>query len=40
VPKFEGGAAWGAPFEMMPAAKQFLAAADYAALIDSIKQRL
>jgi diadenosine tetraphosphate (Ap4A) HIT family hydrolase len=40
VPKFEGGAAWGAPFEMMPAAKQFLAAADYAALIESIKQRL
>ena len=40
VPKFEGGAAWGAPFEMMPAAKQFLAAADYAALIGSIRQRL
>lgn len=40
VPKFEGGAAWGAPFEMMPANKQLLSEADYATLIASIKQRL
>lgn len=40
VPKFEGGAAWGAPFEMMPANKQFLSEADYATLIASIKQHL
>ena len=40
VPKFEGGVAWGAPFEMMPANKKFLAEADYASLIQSIKQRL
>jgi len=40
VPKFEGGVAWGAPFEMMPANKQLLAESDYAALIQSIKARL
>ena len=40
VPKFEGGVAWGAPFEMMPATKKFLPEADYAALIASIKARL
>ena len=40
VPKFEGGIAWGAPFEMMPAHKQFLAERDYAALIQSIKAQL
>ena len=40
VPKYEGGAAWGAPFEMMPAVKKFLAAADYAALAAAIKQAL
>ena len=40
VPKFEGGVAWGAPFEMMPTTKQFLAEPDYATLIQSIKQRL
>ena len=40
VPKFEGGVAWGAPFEMMPANKQLLAEADYTTLIQSIKARL
>lgn len=40
VPKFEGGAAWGAPFEMMPANKQLLSDTDYAALIQSIKAQL
>lgn len=40
VPKFEGGTAWGAPFEMMPANKQLLSDADYAALIQSIKAKL
>ena len=40
VPKFEGGVAWGAPFEMMPTNKQFLAEPDYATLSQSIKQRL
>ncbi|PHX70390.1 MAG: HIT family protein [Opitutia bacterium] len=40
VPKFQGGIAWGAPFEMMPANKQFLASDDYSALIAAIKQRL
>lgn len=40
VPKYEGGAAWGAPFEMMPANKQFLSDADYAAVIAAIKAKL
>ena len=40
VPKYEGGAAWGAPFEMMPAAKKILVEADYAALAAAIKQAL
>lgn len=40
VPKFEGGVAWGAPFEMMPANKQLLSEPDYAALILSIKAHL
>jgi hypothetical protein len=40
VPKYEGGTAWGAPFEMMPAPKQFLSADDYAALIAAIKREL
>ena len=40
VPKFEGGVAWGAPFEMMPANKQLLAEADYAAVIAAIKAQL
>jgi len=40
VPKYEGGTAWGAPFEMMPANKNFLTDADYTALIASIKAKL
>ncbi len=40
VPKYEGGAAWGAPFEMMPANKQLLSEGDYAAVIESIKAKL
>jgi diadenosine tetraphosphate (Ap4A) HIT family hydrolase len=40
VPKFEGGVAWGAPFEMMPANKQLLSEADYASLIAAIKAKL
>jgi diadenosine tetraphosphate (Ap4A) HIT family hydrolase len=40
VPKFEGGVAWGAPFEMMPANKQFLSQSDYTSLIASIKALL
>jgi diadenosine tetraphosphate (Ap4A) HIT family hydrolase len=40
VPKFEGGVAWGAPFEMMPASKQLLSDADYATLIQSIQAKL
>ena len=40
VPKYEGGAAWGAPFEMMPAVKTFLAEAGYAELGAAIRQAL
>lgn len=40
VPKYEGGAAWGAPFEMMPANKKLLAEADYCTLIDSLMRAL
>lgn len=40
VPKYEGGAAWGAPFEMMPANKKLLPEADYRSLIDAIKHAL
>ena len=40
VPKYEGGAAWGAPFEMMPASKQLLTEADYAALGAAIRAKL
>lgn len=40
VPKYEGGAAWGAPFEMMPASKTLLAEADYGALITAIRSKL
>lgn len=40
VPKYEGGAAWGAPFEMMPANKTLLTEADYRSLIDAIKRAL
>jgi ATP adenylyltransferase len=37
VPKYEGGAAWGTPFEMMPANKTLLDAAGYAATVAAIK---
>jgi ATP adenylyltransferase len=40
VPKYEGGAAWGAPFEMMPANKQLLSEADYHSVITAIKAKL
>ena len=40
VPKYEGGPAWGAPFEMMPASKKFLPEAEYLSLITTIKSRL
>jgi diadenosine tetraphosphate (Ap4A) HIT family hydrolase len=40
VPKYEGGAAWGAPFEMMPANKTLLADADYTAVIAAIRGKL
>ncbi len=40
VPKYEGGPAWGAPFEMMPATKKLLAEVDYAALSAAIKRAL
>ncbi|MES2692164.1 MAG: HIT family protein [Verrucomicrobiota bacterium] len=40
VPKYEGGAAWGAPFEMMPANKKLLGEAEYAELISAIKGQL
>lgn len=40
VPKYEGGVAWGAPFEMMPAAKRLLPEAEYAGLIAALRARL
>lgn len=40
VPKYEGGAAWGTPFEMMPANKTFLGQAEYAELIAAIRAKL
>ena len=40
VPKYEGGPAWGAPFEMMPANKKLLPEAEYLSLITTIKSRL
>ena len=40
VPKYEGGAAWGAPFEMMPANKQFLSDEEYVGIISKIKAAL
>jgi ATP adenylyltransferase len=40
VPKYEGGAAWGAPFEMMPAQKVWASEADYAERIAAIKRAL
>ena len=40
VPKYEGGANWGAPFEMMPANKKLLAEAEYPSLITTLKAQL
>ncbi len=40
VPKYEGGAARGAPFEMMPATKVLLTDADYAATIAALRAKL
>jgi diadenosine tetraphosphate (Ap4A) HIT family hydrolase len=40
VPKYEGGAAWGAPFEMMPANKKLLPEVEYLSLIATIKAQL
>jgi diadenosine tetraphosphate (Ap4A) HIT family hydrolase len=40
VPKFPEGPSWGAPFEMMPANKQFLSADDTAELIHAIRSKL
>ena len=40
VPKYEGGAAWGSPFEMMPANKKLLPEAEYLALIATLRSQL
>jgi len=40
VPKYEGGAAWGVPFEMMPANKQLLSDEEYVGIISKIKASL
>ena len=40
VPKYEGGAAWGAPFEMMPAIQKLLPEAEYLSLIATLKAKL
>lgn len=40
VPKYTGGPGWGSTFEMMPAARQHLDAAGYAALIATLKSAL
>lgn len=40
VPKYEGGANWGAPFEMMPAQRHFLSETDYDSLVASIRAAL
>src|SRR4051812_1368543 len=40
VPKYQGGAAWGAPFEMMPANKKLLPEAEYLSLIMTLKAQL
>ena len=40
VPKYEGGANWGAPFEMMPASKKLLPEAEYLSLIATLKAQL
>jgi diadenosine tetraphosphate (Ap4A) HIT family hydrolase len=40
VPKYTGGPSWGSTFEMMPANKQLLDEAGYAALVAQIKGAL
>jgi ATP adenylyltransferase len=40
VPKYEGGVAWGAPFEMMPANKKLLSEAENLSLVTTIKAHL
>jgi ATP adenylyltransferase len=40
VPKYEGGVAWGSPFEMMPVNKKLLPEAEYLSLITSIRSHL
>lgn len=40
VPKYEGGASWGAPFEMMPANKKLLPEAEYLSLITTLRAQL
>ncbi len=40
VPKYEGGAAWGFPFEMMPANKKTLSEPEYHSLIATLKAHL
>ena len=40
VPKYEGGPSWGTTFEMMPANKQLLDEAGYAALVAALKSAL
>ena len=40
VPKYEGGTAWGAPFEMMPASKQLRSDSEYAVLIAALRAKL
>ena len=40
VPKYEGGASWGAPFEMMPAKKTLLTDTEYVVIIAAIRAKL
>ena len=40
VPKYDGGASWGAPFEMMPANKKLLTEAEYSATVAAIRAKL
>jgi diadenosine tetraphosphate (Ap4A) HIT family hydrolase len=40
VPKYEGGVAWGAPFEMMPANKKLLSETENLSLITTLKAHL
>jgi hypothetical protein len=40
VPKYEGGAAWGTPFEMMPATRKLLPEPEYLSLVTTIKGHL